>query len=63
MKINIPIETYRRLLEAVRILEKIILNYHLIDTKGKLSLNSTKDLDAARKIVAEINATYHRALS
>jgi hypothetical protein len=46
MTINIPIETYRRYLKAVQILEKIILSKHT----GILA----SDLEAAEKIISEL---------
>ncbi len=48
MTINIPIESYKRLLEAVKILEGVL---HTIPESER---------EAAEKIVAEIKKTHNR---
>jgi hypothetical protein len=48
MTINIPIETYKRLLEALKILESVLSS--LPETQRAV----------ADKIVAELKATYRR---
>lgn len=47
MTINIPIETYKRYLEAVRILKRIV------ETASHPGIMA-KDLDAAKKILEEL---------
>lgn len=53
MTINIPIETYKRHLEAKRILERII-NYAPVNTTATPGILAS-DLDAAKKIVQELS--------
>ena len=48
MTINIPIETYKRHLEAKRILEMIVLN---IENHEAIYLGG---IEAAKKIIAEL---------
>jgi hypothetical protein len=50
MTLNIPIETYKRLLAAVKILETILDSIPDIPAS---------EITAARKIVTEIKSTYH----